>query len=129
MLARADGLVLLVMAFATAPVLWKKSRRLPVLPILFCLLAMAATIRLDMLHQMKDRPLDPDAAGFLQIARSMTWFYDTETREPLFLLPVKLVAWTGDAEFHLRLLTLVLSMVLVGVAGSDSGISVPAGRR
>jgi len=116
MLARADELLLASLMLSLVPTLLRKSVETPVVPVIGCVLALGAMSRFDALFAARFNLLDPDAAGFLQISRSMSWFYDAEHREPLFILLIKLTTWWGDPEFQLRLLTVFLSILLVGVA-------------
>lgn len=59
-------------------------------------------------------PLDPDAAYYRQLALNMASPYDTGRREPFWVWIIKSWFWVaGDSPFHLRLLTVLLSLLLI----------------
>jgi hypothetical protein len=116
LLAWADTLLLVAIGMSSIPWIQKRSCQLPIVPILACLLALGAFLRFDGLFVARFAALDPDAAGFLEISRSMKWLFDTQHREPLFIWLTKAVASYGDPETQLRLLTVFLSITLIGVS-------------
>lgn len=88
---------------------------------------LAAALRYDALSHAVDRPMDPDARVYRQLAGTMDLFSadhgfysaNFNEREPGFVFAVHaFFSATHDSEYHLRLLTMVLSvaLVLVGMA-------------
>lgn len=78
------------------------------------LIFFAAFLRVDALGEARFQVLDADAAGFRRIANSMHWFYDSQSREPLFILGVKaMLSLFGDNDLSVRLTSFVFSVALV----------------
>lgn len=85
------------------------------------MLILAACLRYANLLRVAAAPLDPDAQGYLEHARTLSLagpggFYAAAfgEREPLHPAAVKAALWAfGDAELSVRLLTVVLSVAVV----------------
>lgn len=77
---------------------------------------LAASARLDRLLELQFQTLENDPKGFLAIARSMRWFYDSGMREPLFIFFAKLgLLLFGNDAIALRLVSFIFSVLLVPV--------------
>jgi len=80
------------------------------------LMFLAASARLERLFELQFQTLESDPKGFLAIARSMHWFYDSEMREPLFIFFAKMgLLLFGDDAIALRLVSFIFSVLLVPV--------------
>ncbi|MBI2192114.1 MAG: glycosyltransferase family 39 protein [Planctomycetes bacterium] len=101
--------------FACLPGLLQRGRPVRLIPVAVALLAfLGASLRWDSLNSMRFKAPEPDAAGFRIIARQMTWFYDTEHREPLFIFFIKIALKTlGDSDLSLRVLSSIFSVALI----------------
>lgn len=99
------------------PVLLKRHFPANPLPAVLALLTLVgASDRWDHLSQARFQPLAPDASGFRDIAQRMTLFYDSEHREPLFILFVKLSLWIfGRESLSVRLVSAFFSVLLIPV--------------
>ncbi|MFH1739258.1 MAG: hypothetical protein ABIH23_09640 [bacterium] len=89
--------------------------------VLAALIVIALTLRLEKIPNVASSPLQPDASQYVQLSQTMTWFYDTQHREPLlagidriltlfFPVPEDL---TTSGYLPVRLLTVVLSCGVV----------------
>jgi len=91
--------------------------------ILSGLVIVALILRVEKLPNVWSHPLQPDVTQYVQLSQQMTWFYDTEHREPLlawiiyglsFFVPVP-----GDVEqtgyWPIRVFTVMASCGVVGV--------------
>jgi hypothetical protein len=95
----------------------RKGRSVSTGPLLLVLFALALILRWEALTEFHYRPLDPDASGYRQIADAMKHPYDTSFREPLWIWIIKL--WfllLGSSDLNLRLLSVLLSLSLLGAA-------------
>lgn len=82
--------------------------------VLFTLIFLAVALRVQALNEGRFKPLDPDAGAFREIAESMSWFYDTREREPLFILLVKTsLAVFGRNDMAVRMVSFFGSVLLV----------------
>jgi hypothetical protein len=84
---------------------------------LFLALSVGATLRVQHLDRIGDRPLWPDAVKYRAIAERMAHPYDTSLREPLW--PAVVRAWfelVGSSDVALRTLTIGFSLTLVLVS-------------
>lgn len=73
--------------------------------------------RLVAFAQVVPFKLDPDALGYMQMARSLASPYETQAREPLWVWVVKLwLGLTGWDAPAMRLLTVVCSMLVIWLA-------------
>jgi hypothetical protein len=80
-------------------------------------LVWGASARLAALTEMGWTQLDQDAVTYMQITDMMSAPYDTNSREPLWIWIVK--GWfllIGVSPLHLRILTVLLSLILILVA-------------
>jgi hypothetical protein len=85
------------------------------------IVAVGAVLRYRLLVETLANPLDPDAKGYRAYAAWMSLFGDTGffsarfgEREPLFVLVGHLFfRLVGDSDFHLRLVSFALSIVLI----------------
>lgn len=80
-------------------------------------LAWGLSRRLVAFAQAVPFKLDPDALGYMQLARSLASPYETQAREPLWVWVVKL--WLGMAGWNapaMRLLTVLCSMLVIWLA-------------
>ncbi len=82
------------------------------------ILAWGGSTRLGALVEWGWARTNPDAVWYMQLAKEMSSLYDTGYREPFWIWLLKGWFWvTGGATLmHQRLLTVVLSVVLLGVA-------------
>jgi len=72
--------------------------------------------RWTLLQKIWPLRLDPDANGYLALARQLSWLYDTGMREPLFIWLVKIFcSFTAWSNLSLRLLTFCLSIGVIVV--------------
>ncbi|MEW6542993.1 MAG: glycosyltransferase family 39 protein [Nitrospirota bacterium] len=70
--------------------------------------------RLATLSKVAWVPLDPDANYYRYLAETMRALYDTGAREPFWIWMIKGWFWvTGDSALNLRLLTVLLSLLVV----------------
>lgn len=81
---------------------------------LLAILLLAVVLRWKYLILALPMSLERDAVGVMEIAASMRHPFDTTYREPLWIWLVKLPSLAfGPSPFHLRLLSLVLSVAFV----------------
>jgi len=77
---------------------------------------LAASLRWDYLNEMRFQTPAPDAVGYRDIARAMTLFYDSQIREPLYILFVKIgLVVLGDGHTQVRIVSYVFSVLLIPV--------------
>ncbi len=99
------------------PVFTDLDARWPVGVALAVITLLAASHRLDSLNEMRFQPLAADAQNFRVIANEMTWFYDSNHREPGVIFLIKLIlTMFGNDEFQVRLFSLFFSVALVPLA-------------
>jgi 4-amino-4-deoxy-L-arabinose transferase-like glycosyltransferase len=78
------------------------------------ILILSLLLRLDKLIAFENRSLDPDAISYRLIALKSESFYDTNVREPLFVMLIKIfINFFGKNETTLRFLTVFLSLLLI----------------
>ena len=81
------------------------------------ILIWGASSRLGRLAEVGGGRLDPDALTYMQLAESLQQPYDTMYREPLWIWMIKGWLWlVGSSPLNLRLLTLLLSLVVIAAA-------------
>jgi len=104
-------------AMAFVPIMLRRGRAPEVTPILLALLTFAAaSLRWDYLNEMRFQTPAPDAVGYRDLARAMTLFYDSQVREPLYILFVKVgLAVLGDGDTQVRIVSYLFSVLLIPV--------------
>ncbi len=103
-----------ILSFRKDKRLWQDNRIY--LGLLFLLLVYGLEWRWTLLQKIWPLRLDPDAQGYLSLARQLSWLYDTGMREPLFIWLVKIFcSFTAWSNLNLRLLTLCLSIGVIVV--------------
>jgi hypothetical protein len=100
---------------AVLALLLKKKDMGVLAPILVALLTfLGASLRWDYLNEMRFEPPTPDAVGYREIAKAMSFFYDSDMREPLFILFVKAsLGALGDGDTPLRVVSYLFSVLLI----------------
>lgn len=94
--------------------LWQDKRIY--LGLLFLLLVFGLEWRWTLLQKIWPVRLDPDAEGYLALARQLSWLYDTGMREPLFIWLIKIFcSFTAWSNLNLRFLTVALSIGVIVV--------------
>lgn len=120
--ARGELLLAFLVAGAGIAVLWPNPAAALVS---LLILAAGVSLRYDALRLALDRPLDPDAQVYRLMAMRMDLFSSDlgfysasfNEREPVFVLASHaFFGLTDGSQFHLRLLTVVLSVCLIWVA-------------
>ncbi len=103
-----------ILSFRKDKRLWQDNRIY--LGLLFLLLVYGLEWRWTLLQKIWPLRLDPDAQGYLSLARQLSWLYDTGMREPLFIWLVKIFcSFTAWSNLSLRLLTFCLSIGVIVV--------------
>jgi hypothetical protein len=91
-----------------------RMRRVAVFSALVLILILGFAMRWQGLQEFQYRQVRPDAQRYMEVADSMHGPYDTGYREPLWIWATKIwFLFVGSSHLNLRLLTLILSLVVV----------------
>ena len=89
--------------------------------ILAALTALSLLLRLEKIPNVYESPLQPDSSQYVELSQQMTWFYDTQHREPLLAWIDRALSLVfpipADLSVHgylpIRLVTVFLSCLVV----------------
>ena len=100
---------------ALLPLLIKKGKKINPAPVLAALIIfLGSWMRWDSLNEMRFQPPLPDAVYYRIVTNEMSWFYDSQEREPLFIFLCKIgIQVFGDSDTTLRIVTFFLSILLI----------------